>query len=482
MRILTETITSPTLHFQIQAILKKFPKAKWHQYEPVNRDNVKAGAVLAFGEIVETHYHFDRAKIILSLDSDFLYRHPNSLRYTRDFAAKRRARTHQDGMSRLYVVESSVSVTGANADHRLPLAWSDVQTFALQLAQELKAVPNANDPGTPSSHVKWISAIAQDLLKNRGESIVIPGDNQPPIVHALAHLLNQLLGNTGSTVTFAESAEAKPINHLDSLRELTGALTNNQVDSLIILGGNPVFNAPVDFNFKDALARANFRVHLSPDVNETSRLCDWHIPENHFLESWGDARAFDGIISIVQPLILPLYNGKSAHELLEAMITPEQRTDYDIVHDYWRASNSGTDFEHEWRRSLHDGFIRDSCLPVKSVSLRPFKIPPPKEMATGLEITFHPDPTIWDGRYANNGWLQELPKPITKLVWDNAAFVSPGLARREKLSNGDIIEISAQGHILSGAGLDSSRPTGEHHGIAIWLWPHIRWCGWRENG
>jgi molybdopterin-containing oxidoreductase family iron-sulfur binding subunit len=449
LRILTETFTSPTLHFQIQSLLKRFPRATWHQYEPANRDHVKAGAELAFGEAVETHYHFDRAKVIVSLDADFLYGHPDSLRYARDFASQRRASFDRREMSRLYVVESAISVTGANADHRLPLAWSEIQDFALALAQRLKAIPNAARQPMPPAREQWIAAVAQDLLQHRGESIVIPGEQQPPIVHALAHLLNQFLANAGSTVTFAPSAEAHPVEQLASLRDLNDALIKGTVETLVLLGGNPVFNAPADFDFSSALARARFKIHLSPDVNETSRLCDWHIPENHFLESWSDARSFDGTISIVQPLILPLYGGKSAHELLESMMVTTQRTDYDIVHDYWRMRNPGTDFDSHWQRALHDGWVENSALPAKNVALRSFDIPAPSAAkATDLEITFHPDATILDGRYSNNGWLQELPKPITKLVWDNAAYVSPSLAGRERLANGEVIEIAAQGRAI----------------------------------
>ena len=447
LRILTETITSPTLISQIESLLKNFPRARWHHYEPVNRDNVRAGAKLAYGEIVETHYHFEKAKVILSLDSDFLYFHPHSLRYARAFAGNRRARGTGDKMSRLYVVESSTSITGANADHRLPLPWSEIEAFALRLAQQLNALPDGAGE-VASADMKWISAVAKDLSQHRGECLVVPGEYQPPRVHALAHLLNQFLGNTGNTVTFSESADLNPDAQFDSLQELAQALKDKQVDMIVMLGGNPVVTAPVDFEFGQALAGANFRVHLSPYVNETSRMCEWHIPENHFLESWSDARSFDGTVSVIQPLILPLYDGKSAHEVMGTMTAATERTNYDIVHDYWESRHGGPDFEAAWRQVLHDGFIRDSALPAKMPALRPFNVAPQKNPVSGLEITFRPDPTLWDGRFANNAWLQELPKPITKLVWDNAALVSPTLARQEKLSNGDVVEITAAGRSL----------------------------------
>jgi len=445
IRILTETVTSPTLHDQIRSVLKKFPQAKWHQYEPANRDNSKAGAELAFGNVVETHFHLEKAKIVLSLDSDFLYAHPNSLRYTRDFADQRRARFPQNQMNRLYVVESGVSVTGANADHRLPAAWSEIQNLTLHLINALQIGTTKVAVSLPAAHEKWITATAQELHGNQGASIIIVGDNQPPAVHAMAHLLNHSLGNVGNTVTYTESAEADPINHFESIKELSDALGKGEVDTLIIIGGNPVFNAPVDFDFKNALSHVKFSAHLSSHVNETSGLCDWHIPESHFLESWGDARSFDGTVSIIQPLIMPLYDSKSAYELFDVMLMPQGRSDYDIIHDFWATSNAGDDFGDLWRNALHDGIVRGSALPAKATTLHPFQLPSAiNQTAATLEATFQPDPTIGDGRYANNGWLQELPKPITKLVWDNAAYISAALSEREKLANGDIIEVTVQ--------------------------------------
>ncbi|HEY1663560.1 MAG TPA: TAT-variant-translocated molybdopterin oxidoreductase [Verrucomicrobiae bacterium] len=447
LRLLTETITSPTLVAQVHQLLTKYPKATWHQFEPANRDNVHEGAALAFGEIVETHYRFAPAKIILSLDSDFLYRHPNSVRYARDFADRRRASSVTADFNRLYVIESSPTVTGSNAEHRLPLPSNKVGNFALALAQKLGAIPNTASLASDSVFEKWVSALSADLLANRGASMVIVGENQPPAIHALGHLLNDFLGNIGNTVVFTSSAVAEPVNQTESLRQLVEALNADSVETLLILGGNPAFNAPTDFQFSQSLARAKCSVHLSADVNETSALCHWHIPQNHFLESWGDARAFDGTVSLIQPLILPLYAGKSAHEVLDAMISPPGRSDYEIVRDFWSLPNT-SDFETDWRRALHDGLIQNTALPPIKVSLRPFELPSPNSVSDRLEITFQADPTILDGRFANNGWLQELPKPVTKLVWDNAALVSPALAEREQLSNGDIVELGFQNRKL----------------------------------
>ncbi|HEX9046983.1 MAG TPA: twin-arginine translocation signal domain-containing protein, partial [Verrucomicrobiae bacterium] len=368
LALLTETITSPTLQFQMQRLQQRFPEAKWHRWEPLNRDNVREGAKLAFGEIVETHFHFDKARIIVALESDFLFSHPNSVRYARDFATLRRARLPEAEMSRLYAVESSPSLTGANADHRLPLRSSDIPAFAHELAGQLGLIPQA---AARAPHSSFISALVEDLSRHRGESIVAVGDSQPPSVHALAHALNHFLGNVGNTITFTRSAEADPANQAASLGELTDALRGGQVEALVILGGNPAFNAPANYEFAKHLAAAKFTAHLSPDLNETTMLCGWHVPQNHFLESWSDARAFDGTVSIIQPLILPLYAGKTAHEVLDAMLSPPGRSDYQIVRDFWSQQNAGDDFEHRWRRALHDGLIAGTALPQKSVLVRP---------------------------------------------------------------------------------------------------------------
>ncbi len=445
LRILTETITSPTLHFQLRTLLEKFPEARWHQYEPLSRDNCHEGAKLAFGELVEAHFHFGKANTILALDSDFLHGHPDSLRYAREFALRRSAQSGTSAPNRLYVVESTPTVTGSNADHRLPLSSGEVRLFAHALAQRLGIFPTDGGFDLPALQEKWVTAIAEDLRQNKGSSLVVVGDAQAPEIHSLAHLINQFLENVGTTVTFAASAEASPGNQLESLRTLARELDEGRVDLLLILGGNPVFNAPADLQFAEKLSKARLRIHLSPDVNETSIACDWHIPENHFLESWSDARAFDGTTSIVQPLILPLYSGKSAHEVIDAMLAPPGRSDYDIVRDFWRSQNSQPAFDQAWRQALWNGFIENSATAQKTVRARNFDFPPPK-ISQALEITFRPDPTLLDGRFANNAWLQELPKPITKLTWDNAALVSPALARKEILSNGDVIELDLQNH------------------------------------
>jgi MoCo/4Fe-4S cofactor protein with predicted Tat translocation signal len=451
LRILTETVTSPTLASQLQSLLKKYPNAKWHQYQPTARTNRREAALTAFGEAVETRYYFNKARVILSLESDFLFSHPEGLRHTRHFTNGRRVSKASPAMNRLYVVESTPTVTGSMADHRLPISSADVEGFTRALARQLGVSKGTNEnSAVPDSHDEWIAAVARDLQNNRGASIVIAGEQQPSVVHVLAHLINQTFGNFGKTMDFATSAEAQPVDQVQSLRELVQDMDAGGVDCLIMMGGNPVFSAPADFHFADRLSKVKFRVHLSPGLDETSAYCHWHIPESHFLEAWSDVRAFDGTASIIQPLIHPLYDSRSAHDLVEVMMLQPSRLGYDIVRDYWKTQLHGADFESSWRKALHDGIVAGTELHPRQLQMKisggvPAAVRQPGDKSANLEVSFLPDPGVWDGRFANNGWLQELSKPFTKLTWDNAALVSPALAERMHLSNGDMVELRFKG-------------------------------------
>ena len=469
LRILTGTVTSPTLAYQIKTLLAALPNAKWHQYDPAGRDNVREGSRLAFGQYANTVYHFDKADVVLSLDSDFLSCGPASLRYARDFAAKRRLTNGNREMNRLYVIESSVTNTGSVADQRLAMGPREVAEFTRAVAATLGVTGLAPGAG-PTDRGRWVDAIANDLGRQRGTSIVIAGDSQPAVVHALAHAMNQALGNVGNTVVYTDPVEANPVDGNASLRELVADMSSSQVDVLLILGGNPVYNAPADLDFAGAIRKVPLRAHLSLYKDETSELCQWHIPEAHYLESWSDTRAYDGTVSIIQPLIAPLYSGKTAHEVLAAFLNEPERPGYEIVRDYWSkrfaaggqeptvkvaatqstpsnqgatvstqsipstpTSQSASVFEQFWRKSLHDGFVAGTALPSKIVSLKSelasqLPNPQPPTPNPHLEIVFRADPTIHDGGFSNNGWLQELPKPLSKLTWDNAAIVSPATA------------------------------------------------------
>lgn len=467
LRILTETVTSPTLADQLKTLLQNYPSAKWHQWEPLGRDNVRAGAKLAFGDYVETVYHVDAANVILSLDADFLFSFPGSVRYAREFS-RRRANPEQTPMNRLYVVESTPTITGAKADHRLPLRASDIEAFARSVAQGVGVQgvsANQTIPGLPNN---WLPALVHDLQQQRGSSLVIAGESQPPVVHALAHAINDALGNVGKTLDYVTPVEANPTDQMASLRDLAADLNSGQVKLLLILGANPAFTAPADLNFDQLLKKAAMRVHVGLYDDETAALCDWHIPESHYLETWSDARAYDGTVTIMQPLIAPLYETKSYHEVLSTVLGRPNVTSHDIVQNYWKGQNKSGDFVTFWKQVLNAGIVPSSVSPKKSVNLKTDwlsqptpELAPPAPDARPLEIIFRPDPSIYDGRFANNGWLQELPKPLTKLTWDNAALVSPATAERFNLSSQpgpaggehgqvhtDVVELQYQGRTV----------------------------------
>ncbi|HKP14012.1 MAG TPA: TAT-variant-translocated molybdopterin oxidoreductase, partial [Blastocatellia bacterium] len=340
LRILSEVVTSPTLTYQIKSLLAELPNAKWHQYEPAAGDGAREGSRLAFGQYANTVYRFDKADIIVSLDSDFLSCGQGTVRYQHDYAERRRLSEEKRDMNRLYVVESTLSTTGSVADNRLAVKPSEVEGIARLLAAKLGAPGGA---GATSPHDNWINAVANDLKGKRGASIVIAGDTQPPVVHALAHAMNQALGNVGGTVLYTEPVEGNPVDCNASIRELAADLDAGRVDTLLILGGNPVFTAPADLAFRDKLLakdeggkdKVRLRIHLSLHRNETSEVCQWNVNEAHYLESWSDARTFDGTAAIIQPLIAPLYNGKTAHEVVAAFSSQPDRRSFDIVRDYW---------------------------------------------------------------------------------------------------------------------------------------------------
>jgi molybdopterin-containing oxidoreductase family iron-sulfur binding subunit len=455
LRILTGTITSPTLASQLRALLDEFPAAQWHQWEPAGRHHTRAGALLAFGQPVGVQYRIDQADVILTLDGDPLTCAGGNLRYVRDFAQRRRPVAGGLGMNRLYAVESTPSSTGAAADHRLALAMNQMEEFARRVAAAVGVKVTAPPASAAAAATeRWISAVARDLLQHRGASLVIAGEPEPPAVHALAHAMNAELGNVGKTVVYSEAVEAVPVDEIASLRELVEAMNAGAVDTLIIAEGNPAYTAPADFRFAEALQKVRLRIHRGLFFNETSALCHWHIPAAHYLESWSDARAYDGTVTIVQPLIAPLYRGKTAHELLAAFSQAPQQTSYEIVRGYWRGrfGKSEEAFESFWRQSLHDGIVEGTALPAKQVTLKLVDLvesgkretekgkegessasqnPKPEiQNQKSLELVFRPDPSVFDGRFANNAWLQELPKPVTKITWDNVAQISPATAER----------------------------------------------------
>jgi molybdopterin-containing oxidoreductase family iron-sulfur binding subunit len=448
LRILTPPVVSPTLADQLKQILAKYPNARWHQYEPVNDDNVLAGARLAFAKAAVVNY-LQAPEVVLSLDADCFADGPMRLQLARQLRGQLPA---ADGatLPRLYVVETSSTITGAAADHRLAASPREVITFALALVRRLQ-------PGGESVKVEpqaLFDAVTADLSKSRGKSLVIAGRSQPPVVHAIAHWLNATLGNVGQTIEYREPVVARPEAAVESITDLSQAMHAKEVAALVIFGGNPAYDAPADTHFADALAGVPFSMHLSPYVDETSARCTWHVPEAHLFESWSDTRATDGTASIVQPLIAPLYEGKTAHELAAAVLGTPTVSSHDVVRGYWQkrlgAAPGDEKFERVWKTALHDGVVAGTANAVLTPTLAADLAATIEQQAqplldaagvSTLKVTFRPDPSVWDGRFANSGWLQEVPRPLTKLTWDNAVLLSPRTATANKIRTGDVVEI-----------------------------------------
>jgi MoCo/4Fe-4S cofactor protein with predicted Tat translocation signal len=435
-RLLTESTTSASFTAMMQSFLADNPQAKWHQFEP-GRGN---GQFSAIGNS-NVQYRFDKADRILALDSDFMMSAAAggaSVRYARDWAEKRKVSSSSTDMSRLYVAETSISPTGANADNRLGVRPSQFEGFVGALAAAMQVGSGGAAGQLSPRQQEFVDAVARDLLAMKGRSIVIAGEWQSPYVHSLVHQMNAALGNVGQTVFYSAPVEASPVDHVASITELAQDMAAGKVDSLIILGGvNPVYSAPADLKFAEAMKKVSFIVHHGLYHDETAVLAHWHVPAAHSLESWDDAKAHDGTASIVQPLIAPLYQGKTAQEVLTTFTKNPSLSAYEIVKNYWTGGAKGGDIEKTWRRALNDGIIQNTNASSGAVGAAapatPQNSTPSLQAAQGFDIVFRPDLTISDGRYANNGWLQELPKPISTLTWDNAALVSKATAEKLKL-------------------------------------------------
>lgn len=496
VRFLTETVTSPTLVAQFKQIATELPNSKWIQYEPVNNDNAMAGARLALGSPANTIYKFDTAEKVLALDAD-IFSGFNNVRYTKDFIEARRFGEDKKTINRLYAVETTMTLTGAKADHRLAVKPSQMLEIAKAIAGAV-GVSGASGTGLSPETTAWITAMTKDLQASRGKSIVVAGDNQPPAIHAIAHAINGALGNIGQTIVYTDPLSPNTEKlQIEQLRELVADIDAGRVRTLIILGGNPVYNTPIDAKISGEKIKEKVPlcIHLGEHFDETGQFSHWHIPQNHFLESWSDSRAFDGTVSITQPIIKPLYGGKSIHEVVQVFFKENfDKTDADILKEFWQkqgltsapktiaatastapqtspspsatpsaspspqatvspspnASPSATatpaasptaqistttapkTFEDNWRKTVHDGFVSGSGFPAKTLSVNTGFLAQATSGSpiSGLEISILPDPSVYDGRFANNGWLQELPNPLTKITWDNVALVSPATAKR----------------------------------------------------
>lgn len=434
LAFLAEESSSPTRAALVARLRAKFPRAIWSEYEPVQDEAPVQGARSAFGVDVKPLYRFDRARRILAIDSDFLRLDSHSLAYARDFAKGRRVLKPTDPMNRLYSVESTFTLTGSMADHRLRLASSHMLAFAAAMAVELTGdtsfAPLARGLDFKEKD-KWISEAAKDLKSNRGSCLVVAGNHLPAAVHAVVHAINLALGNVGSTVEFV----TVPTSNSASITDLANAAKSGSIKTLVVLGGNPAYNAPANLDFAGLLKRIPDVVRFGYTADETSASASSHIAAAHFLESWGDARTADGTVVPIQPQILPLFGGLTDLEVLARIAGDAIVDPYTLVFNTITALAGGN--KDAFRKFLHDGILAGSAYPVakvklNSVSLRSSlnAVPAPVELSKdNLEVRFVSDYKVDDGRFANNGWLQECPDPITKLAWDNAILVSPRLAK-----------------------------------------------------
>ncbi|HWE85732.1 MAG TPA: TAT-variant-translocated molybdopterin oxidoreductase [Terracidiphilus sp.] len=433
---LSATITSPTLARQWQEVEKAYPKAKLVQYDP-------AIAGTAFSQGVTPQFALAGADVIVSLDADFLSgaAYPGFHRLLRDYAGRRKT---PGNLNRLYTIESAPTTTGFKAEHRLGLRASEVPAFAAALAAAV-GVSGVSAPsyGWTDEQQKYLEALAKDLKDSAGKSAVIPGLYQDPAVATLALAINQKLGNIGKTVLVAsQPSNPLPSDQLGDMKALVADMNAGKVDWLVILNANPIYTAPADLAFADAFNKAKTVAHLGSHVDETGQISHWHIPAAHGLEMWSDARSYDGTVSIVQPMIEPLFGGKSAHQVLQVLLNEPLLSPHEAVRETWRPVIKG-DFETGWRKALHDGWIENTAFDTKSsadFALKgPVPAPSPKD---SVEIIFRPDPNVYDGRYSNVGWLQELPKPVVNLSWDNAAIISAAMLTRLGVEEDDILEIT----------------------------------------
>ncbi len=525
LRVLAEPSQSPTFLRVKKEFLAKFPEAKVYSYEPVSAAERKAGASAAFGQPVDVSFNYRRARTVVAVDADFLGNEPGSPRASREFSDGRRLTSPGDGMNRLYALEPGYTVTGASADHRLRLPARDMGAFLKALAAELiaqgaikdsEAAPSeptppgvapAAAPATatgavsyaavrsaaqgakaPAGTEKAVKAIAKELGSSqaRGRSLIVVGIRQPAAVHALAFAINHALGNVGRTVQLLPALDQNVEGATAGIAALAKDLEGGNVETLLLLGGNPVVDAPADLKFASLLAKAGTSVHFSEFRNETTLASSWHVPRAHALESWGDLRSSEGTYSVQQPLIAPMRGGRTDAEALALFAGVPYWRAHDLTRTTAREQLGGTNFEQQWKASLHLGLVRElGGAPIAEVKLGEESLA--KALAalsegknalgtSNLEVNFASDPALYDGRHANNPWMLELPDPLSCISWDNAAYVSPATAKALGIENYDLIRIKG--------------PAGEPVEIVTWVLPgqtdntitlHLGW-GRKEVG
>jgi Fe-S-cluster-containing dehydrogenase component len=455
LRVLSEATSSPTIAALRRELLTAYPEARWHEYEPLSRDNERLGTVMAFGRAMHVHPKLAGAKVIAAFDADLFGDHPESLRLSREFASGRDPDDKSAVMNRLYSVESGFSTTGAAADHRLPLRSELVKPFLLSLEALLggSGQPAAAALGDAKVQ-KFLTVLAKDLTENRASSVIAVGSCQPPEVHALAARINSLLGT--SLVSYTADPDGARPAHADDIVQLAADMQKGAVSTLLILGGNPVYDAPSDLDFAAALGKVETSIHLSAYVDETSEKCNWHLPRAHYLESWGDARTYDGTFTLVQPIIEPIFGGRSAIDILKRFVGRTDIPSDQIVREvFTAAAGDGGSSDAAWRKALHDGFVAGSAAKAETPAVQQFQVaqltPTQGKARVGngaLEVVFTANTATYDGRFANNAWLQEVPDFLTKMTWDNAALISPRTAAELGIKHEEIVEIALGGRTI----------------------------------
>jgi molybdopterin-containing oxidoreductase family iron-sulfur binding subunit len=439
LRVLSEPLASPTTLMLAEELRAAYPDAVWHEYSPLADDNARQGAIMAFGEPVETVPDLRQADVVLSLGCDLFGDAPGHLRHAADFAAHKRGAPEAGRRPYLCVAESSPTITGASASQHIVLHPREFEPLARSILALLKGEPIAE--AHPAA-----DPISARLRRAGPRGLVTVGRDQPPMVHVLAHAINTALGAVGQSLRYIAPVHGGDQGSVRSLAALTQAMAAGSVSHLLILGGNPIYDAPADIGFKEALKRVPFSLHLGTHVDETALACRWHLPRRHALESWGDARAFDGTVGLRQPATVPLIDALTPDELLGALLTGTIPKIGEPVQSYWRKQWRDR-FNALWPRALETGIVPDSAAPLLNPALRDDwdRASPPVQDTRGVTVTFTTDPSVWDGRFANNGWLQELPRPLTKIVWGNAALIAPVTAEAFGLKAGDVVELSIDG-------------------------------------
>lgn len=427
----------------------------WFEYEPVSHDNMRAGAKIAFGRPLRPVYDLSKADVVVAIDIDLFQGHPESVKWSRDFAARRKLHTQADGehekaeMNRLWVIESNFTLSGSNADHRRAVRPSEIAAYVKMIAQGLGLEGFKQNWNVAGVDTAFVEALVKDVKAVGQKAVFVAGPRQPAAVHAVVVAINQAIRATDTTITYFEDMnDPRPQNgswtsHQEQIGALTDRLNKKEFDTLLIIGGNPVLNAPADLKFAAALANVKTSIHLSGYVDETSQLCTWHLPRAHYLEAWGDVQTVDGTVSIAQPLIEPMFNGKSTIELLAGLCRLKLPA-MQLV----RETLGGN--EWKWKQALYAGYASETSrtpatpqeLDIKRVAEAFWKLPAATK--GDIDVSLYAG-NFFDGRFANNGWLAEMPEPMTRLTWDNAALINPKTAAALGVVSDDVIAVTAPG-------------------------------------